>query len=409
MPDVSHLRSLFGRTGTGPLLISEYADLAGLTAHSQAQGERKTNYLLLGLFGEVGSLLSELKKKQRDRSAYRAYARSAIEETGDVLWYFSNLVTHLGFKLEDVAVAAAAPADTGRLARSISSWVELQKQPRLFEEPASGEHVERSLLRLAARTGDLVRRSNAHSAGEDALTLQDLAQVFRVLISAADDASVSLEQAAALNLEKAVDRWPVIRDAGQLYDDDCDDDEKLPRDLPVTFREKSVGGTRFVIQTLHGVRIGDRLTDNRKDADDYRFHDVFHLSYAAILGWSPVLRALLKVKRKSHPITDEHQDGARAIITEEGIANWIFAEGVRHDAFQEVESVDFALLRTIREMVKGYEVESRPLWMWEQAILRGFAVFRELQHHRGGLVTANLMNRTLTFTPLVAPPGEDHG
>jgi hypothetical protein len=171
----------------------------------------------------------------------------------------------------------------------------------------------------------------------------------------------------------------------------------LPRKLEITFREKSVGGRTYVIQSSHGLNLGDRLTDNRPDPDDYRFHDVFHLSYAAILGWSPVLRALLKVKRKSTPHVDEQQDGARAIITEEGISNWIFAHGLRHQAFDGVDSLDFALLKTIREMVKGYEVESRPLWMWEHAILEGFRVFRELQRHRGGTVTANLTSRSLTY------------
>lgn len=46
---------------------------------------------LLGLFGEVGSLLSALKKKQRDRASYLGYEDSVIEEFGDVLWYFSNI------------------------------------------------------------------------------------------------------------------------------------------------------------------------------------------------------------------------------------------------------------------------------------------------------------------------------
>ena len=37
-------------------------------------------------------------------------------------------------------------------------------------------------------------------------------------------------------------------------------------------------------------------------------------------GWSPVLRSLLKLKRKTDPELDENQDGARATIIEEGIA-----------------------------------------------------------------------------------------
>ena len=42
-----------------------------------------------------------------------------------------------------------------------------------------------------------------------------------------------------------------------------------------------------------------------------RFHDIFHLSYAAILGWSPTVRALLRCKRKSDPRVDEVEDGGK--------------------------------------------------------------------------------------------------
>ena len=47
---------------------------------------------------------------------------------------------------------------------------------------------------------------------------------------------------------------------------------------------------------------------------------MFHFAHAVYLGWSPVLRALLKSKRKSDPRFDENQDGARAQIIEEGVS-----------------------------------------------------------------------------------------
>jgi hypothetical protein len=240
----------------------------------------------------------------------------------------------------------------------------LQPQESLIREPASEEHVQRSLLRLAALAGRLVDRANVPASEDpDALRL-DLVRIFDGLVSAASDAHINLERAALANMDKIRSRWPLVKDWGRLFDEKLDADEKLPRRLEVTFREKTVRGTKYVFQSVHGINLGDRLTDNSADADDYRFHDVFHLAFAAFLGWSPVLRALLKVKRKSDPALDEQQDGARAIITEEGISNWIFAHGLRHEAFAHVDSLDFALLKTIRQMVKGYEVEARPLWMW---------------------------------------------
>ena len=52
---------------------------------------------------------------------------------------------------------------------------------------------------------------------------------------------------------------------------------------------------------VDGKPFGAELTDNAYDPDGYRFHDVFHFAYAAVLGWSPITRALLRRKRKSQP------------------------------------------------------------------------------------------------------------
>jgi hypothetical protein len=134
--------------------------------------------------------------------------------------------------------------------------------------------------------------------------------------------------------------------------------------------------------------------------DDYRFHDVFHLAYVAILGWSPVLRGLFKLKRKSQPKVDEAQDGARAILIEEGISTLIFHRATRLKHFESITSLDYSLLKLIPEFVNGYEVEACPLWQWEQAILEGFSVFRKLRLHRRGIVTADLTTRSITFAEL---------
>jgi hypothetical protein len=150
--------------------------------------------------------------------------------------------------------------------------------------------------------------------------------------------------------------------------------------------EKRAGEKTYVIQRCNGISIGSRLTDNKIEEDDYRFHDVFHLGYAAILGWSPVIRALFKVKRKSRPKIDEAEDGARAILIEEGIATLIFNQALRLNFFESVTSLDYSLLKLVHEFVRGYEVERCPLWQWEKAILEGFRVFRALRKFRAGKV-----------------------
>ncbi|MFM9849450.1 MAG: pyrophosphatase [Hyphomicrobiaceae bacterium] len=383
----------------GPLTLDSYQTFARATDRSGFEGERHLRFLLLGLFGEVGSLLSELKKKQRDPASYVAYAHSSLEETGDVLWYLANVGTALGLTLGTLAAHHHRDFRMGGgfgPVAPLARFRDLDGQQSLFESPASGEYVERSLLTVAARVGRLVRRANESVATETTEIRDDLTRLFSALISAANDAHISLEAAARRNVEKVLGRWPITRLHTPLFDDDENEDERLPRRLVVAFREKKVLDVNYVFQSVHGVNVGDRLTDNSADEDDYRFHDVFHLAFAAVLGWSPVLRALLKLKRKSNRETDEQQDGARAIITEEGISNWVFSHGLQHQAFKDVDSLDFDLLRTIQQMVRGYEVEACPMWMWEEAIMQGFTAFRYLKQHRGGVVVADLLQRTLT-------------
>jgi hypothetical protein len=151
---------------------------------------------------------------------------------------------------------------------------------------------------------------------------------------------------------------------------------------------------------LNGVNIGDRLTDNKTEPDDYRFHDVFHLACAAILGWSPVIRVLLKVKRKSKPNVDENQDGARAQLVEESISTWIFAHARELDYFRSIQTLDYPLLKAVEAQIKGYEVENCPLWLWKKTILDGYRVFRCLRELRKGIVIADLANRSVEFKPI---------
>ncbi|RIE00083.1 hypothetical protein D3F03_02520 [Simplicispira hankyongi] len=215
---------------------------------------------------------------------------------------------------------------------------------------------------------------------------------------------LKLEDVARDNLVKIRGRWPgssrAYRDA---FDNSFPEHERLPRILPIEFIERGRVGSTYVVQRLNGVHVGDRLTDNSNEADDYRFHDVFHLAYVAHLGWSPVIRSLLKLKRKSNAAVDENEDGARAMIIEEGIATWIFNHAKRRRFYEDVEpgKLDYGLLKQVHSMVSGYEVDSCPLWQWEQAILDGFRVFRELRktEHRGGMVVVNMTDHTLTFQP----------
>jgi NTP pyrophosphatase (non-canonical NTP hydrolase) len=58
---------------------------------------------LLGLVGEVGSLLAEYKKLLRDGASHRNFSDEVSEELGDILWYVANVATKHGLSLEAIA------------------------------------------------------------------------------------------------------------------------------------------------------------------------------------------------------------------------------------------------------------------------------------------------------------------
>ena len=350
---------------------------------------------LLGLVGEVGSLVSALKKKRRDTDGYFGYADAVLEELGDVLWYVSAVARRGGTSLADAAARAIEP-------RALES-----AETRLSDlEPGSRHDAEEgafelALLELAGEAGDLAKRfaSGAYRENVDALR-GDLVKLLRPLGRAARAADVSLDEAGRRNINKIEDRWPTERKPPRLLDEGLHVDEQLPRHLRVEIYEREVNGRKYVFQKANGMLLGDRLTDNHIPEDDYRFHDVFHLAHAAVLGWSPTTRSLLKVKRKSRPAVDENEDGARANLIEEGLTTWIFETAKRHNFFANTPQLGLDLLKSIRHFVRGFEAERIPMWLWERAILQGYAAFRELQVRRRGTVIVDMDARRLSFEAL---------
>lgn len=352
---------------------------------------------LLGLFGEAGGLLSALKKHQRDGAAFSNYEAVITEELGDCLWYLANICSRANLRFNDLgfSISRGKQPKTGAESR-ILDFHDLQAIATT-NSIAKNLTDRKVLLILGANVGKVLGLANDGKSSSD---LQGaLQEVLHAIAAAAAQAKVSLATAAAKNIEKIQSRWPKEQIYRPLLDESALPHEQLPRKIEVTFIErKAAGKTKYVVQQCKGLNIGDRLTDNNVKDDDYRFHDVFHLSYAAFLGWSPVIRALFKVKRKSEPDVDEIQDGARAILIEEGISTWIFNRA-HHDLklFQGADSVDYSLLKTVHDFTTGYEVENSYLWQWEKSILEGFRVFRELKKHRGGTVIANLETHTLEY------------
>jgi NTP pyrophosphatase (non-canonical NTP hydrolase) len=385
-----------------PLTISEYVARASST--DQQSDEGSLSFPLLGLFGEAGSLLSEVKKKQRDRASYLGYSEAVVDELGDVLWYLATVASRGGISLANLAREIGIDGSSSREGTETSlSFASLQ--PAIMARPLEpSAEFERTLLRLAGEIGLLLAdHENGRVASNSSILARHLIAIMRTLIQASNEAGVTLEAAAVKNLAKIFDRWPQERIYPTPLDEVAEKEEQLPRILDIDIFERKVNGNVYVFQRCNGVNIGDRLTDNAVEADDYRFHDVFHYAYVAVLTWSPVIRSLFRLKRKSDSKVDEAQDGARATLVEEGIATWVFGKATAIDYFSNVGVGDlpFDMLKHVRQFTTGYEAERLPLWLWEEAILQGYSAFRFLREHRRGRLHIDMHNRRLTIEKLL--------
>lgn len=338
----------------------------------------------MGLYGEVGSILSVAKKRHRDQAAYVAYAQVLEEEFGDALWYFAALCRRLGRKCDGVFSTAndelGTVTATSPLAGPAVSGV---------GGPQSVSSLDGFLLELASATATLL---DADTAREADTALTEFAKKYLQALRAADlTFSVVVER----NIAKARGRFVKPDNASlPVFDNGFPEDEQIPWEFEIRITRRKSDRTYM---QWNGVFIGDPLTDNIRNPDGYRFHDVFHIAHAAVLHWSPVFRALIKHKRKSNAVVDEQQDGGRAIVIEEGLTAWIFSRAKVANMFEDHRVLSFDLLKTVQQFVAGYEVEDCPLGLWEDAILQGYGVFRKVRANEGGVVIADRRARKIDY------------
>lgn len=175
--------------------------------------------------------------------------------------------------------------------------------------------------------------------------------------------------------------------------------EQIPNEFTVHFQEIKKNTYPEVRVSISDLQAGDIINDNSYEDDGYRYHDVFHYTFATILHWSPCTRAMLQRKRKSNAMTDRIEDGARAIITEEAISLMIFNDAKDHDFYADSKHIDEGLINMIKKMVSSYEINKKTSNDWERAIFKGYDIFRKLKFHKGGSVKFNVINETIDFQP----------
>jgi NTP pyrophosphatase (non-canonical NTP hydrolase) len=266
------------------------------------------------------------------------------------------------------------------------------------------------LLGLAGEAGTLLseykkqlRDGPGHVRFADRVR-EELGDILWYLGNVADKMGLDLDDVAHANLGKVTDRWKDIAGEPIFFDEQFPEAEQLPREFEVTFAYDADSGKAKVVVNREGQRVGNPLTDNAYEEDGYRFHDVYHFTFAALLGWSPVTRRNLKRKRKSDPMVDEVEDGGRGWVIEEGIAALGFAYAGEHGYFEETDRVDESLLKTVRMLTSTAEVRVRSAREWENAIVTASRIWKLVRDHDGGTIRCNLQTRTVDYVaPTVAP------
>lgn len=228
---------------------------------------------------------------------------------------------------------------------------------------------------------------------------EELGDTLWYLAAVATKFDLSLDKIAESNLRKVADRWHHPRERRAL-DIGRKPRERLPRRFRYRFdysmRRNGTLGVSLLDE--RGRQIGDPLTDNSHRKDGYRFHDVMHFAFVAVLGWSPVARKVLNRKRRSDESINEVEDGGRAAVIDEAIVAMVF-DYIHHSlsAVDGMRRIDSETLRSIRALTRGLEVQRRTEAEWENAILQGLRVWRQVERHDGGSVAGDFRMGTFEF------------
>jgi NTP pyrophosphatase (non-canonical NTP hydrolase) len=317
--------------------FSVYQRAASETSRLRLGGPQGAIAPMLGLASETGSILNIYKKYLRDGIDLAANREFLRDELGDLLWYAAAVATACGLELDDIAQANLA------------------------------------------RTRD---RYPSHHLGADRRSLPVFDAAYpsrerfprRLVVAVTEQLLPPGRRAAVLTLVSA-------------------EPNAFP-DGPV-----SIGGKPHGFRV--GAELGDPLTDNSRRLDAYRFHDAIHLGFMAVLGWSPTMRSLLRLKRKSSPEADECEDGARAIFAEEGLAAVLSRLAPGRTRFLNTASIDGDVIEVAKAATTGLEAEAVPGWLWQAAIQQGFGAMYLLGENDGGYLVADLDARELSYRKLL--------
>lgn len=275
------------------------------------------------------------------------------------------------------------------------------KETSQFQNPQRS--LASSVWNLNETVGTLSRiyddRDRSSSSGSEKRLQDKLGDILWYVSNICTCLGLQLDEVAQDNLEKCDRRWGKKTHEPTFFDAEYPHDEQFPRVMILRARETKSGVAKIEQKGAGSdwLQIGARVTDNAHTDDGYRFHDVLHFAYVAVLGWSPVVRALMNRKRKSNANVDEVEDGARAINLEEALTALVYEHAKDAAFFENEEYVPFELLKLIERLTRGLEVNSATYDLWNGAILQGYSVWRQIKANKGGYVKCDMSARKLMF------------
>lgn len=417
--------------------VRVYIKIAKQTDQLEPKHPAHPNYRaipILGLAGEIGSLLTELKKRVREPNRVTDYGSARIkEELGDIIWYATTIARRakLDFRrdilLANLARTRSTPglylplratSSKRRATASIDAVTTFNAYQKNSAKTARLGHNDTALVPYLARvwknSGELldivhVKRAAFNKADQQRIA-RALGDVMWYVAAFATLYRLDLNEVVKANSEKALSMFPPPneRKPTPLHDERDKPLEQFPRKFNVDFIPHDDDTS---VMLVNGMRVGDPLRDNAYkppqaiagEIDGYRFHDSVHWAFVAVLGWSPVMRGLMKRKRKSNKQKDDADDGARAQIVDEMIVKLAHTYAVNVDRVKLLRGrrrIDMDLLKLVETLTNGLEVRANKLWEWEKAILLGFTIFDLLRRERQGRITLDLRKRTVTFSKI---------
>lgn len=393
---------------------------------------------LLGTGAHVGAILDAQQRFLRDTISAKGRTRAIERAVGRLVRWCAVVASQFDLELDEIAhdnlrkvdrrhrrlghdgITALVPYETKPL--TFSSYARLAAETD--QDIGAGSDplaLSVPLLGMAGEVGSLFLEQKKRYRGDSEVA------DWRGFI--AEELGDLLWYASAVCRHLGADIDLVMRDdaerlqgvepgdvTGQrrTFDVNFPDEERFPRKLHLRFAEnRAIGEPKVTVTLLDAVpnafpngaiqittdkvkgysvgkQLGDQVDNNSHHDDAYRYHDAVHLGLLAVLQWSPNIRSLLRIKRKSVPSVDEVEDGARAIFAEEGLAAILAKQASVNADYIDVRKVPEELLELIASVTDDLEVSALPLWLWAEAICQGFQVMRLLASNGGGFVLADL-------------------